>query len=282
MSATDAPGNQRPPGGRARWVRIGAVVLAAAVLIGIPLWLTSQPGFFGRYPGLAEKYTPWSTSTHLEAGCEGCHVPPTALARAGYRTRMVGEFYVSLVNRTRIPAVFSAPTNQACLSCHSDLRSVSPKGDLQIPHRAHVTILKMQCIECHDYLVHELSPEGKHTPPMVGCMECHDGDKAKDSCSACHTEKAAPPSHASGDWLVAHGDQAGDPECESCHKWADDWCVDCHSQRPTSHGSDWRAVHGDVVKQHRSCEACHDAAFCVRCHGVVPQDNFDPSLELVE
>jgi uncharacterized Fe-S cluster protein YjdI len=58
--------------------------------------------------------------------------------------------------------------------------------------------------------------------------------------------------------------------------------VDCHADRPQSHGDDWRAVHGERVAEHRSCEACHIGAFCVRCHGEVPRLNYDPALELVE
>lgn len=263
-------------------LRIAVGLLAALVLLGVPGYLASRPSFFERYPGLAEKYEPWAASTHLEAGCEGCHVSPRPLPRVGYRLRMAGEWYVSLVSRSRIPDVFGTPRNDACLECHNDLRSVSPKGDLQIPHRAHVTILKMECVECHDFLVHELSPEGKHNPPMSGCLECHDGDTAKDACTACHTEKAAPASHRTGEWLIAHAEQSDDPECAGCHKWAEDWCADCHSQRPRSHAADWRAAHGAQVAKHRSCEACHDADFCVRCHGEVPQLNFDPALKPAE
>jgi len=214
--------------------------------------------------------------------CEGCHVPPNPLERGIHRVRMVGEFYASLVSKSRVPGVFARPTNDACLACHSDLRNVSPKGDLQIPHRAHVTILKMECVACHNYLVHELSPEGKHTPPMVECLTCHDGDTAKDACSACHTQKAAPASHATADWLILHGEESTDPECVTCHKWKDDWCADCHRDRPQSHWEDWRALHGEAVERHRSCEACHESVFCVRCHGEVPQLNYDPTLELVQ
>lgn len=270
------------PHRRHRLLRAGAVILAIAVLVILPGYLASRPAFFGRYPGLSEKYVPWSTSTHLEAGCEGCHIPPQVSARAAYRVQMVGEFYVSLASRSRVPDVFDAPTNEACLVCHSDLRSVSPEGDLQIPHRAHVTVLEMDCIECHDFLVHETNDAGKHTPSMEGCMRCHDGDTAKDACTACHTEKAAPATHSKGDWLIAHGGHAQDPECVTCHKWRDDWCVHCHTQRPTSHGTDWRATHGERVEVHRSCEACHEDAFCVRCHGEIPALNLNPALRLVE
>lgn len=280
----DAPNAPRP---RAPWLRRrGArIVLAAAivaVLVGVPAVLTARPGYFERYPGLSEEYGPWSKSTHVEGGCEGCHVPPRVVSRVLYRTRMVGEFYLGLVAPSRVPDVFGSPTNEACLTCHSDLRSVSPKGDVQIPHRAHVTILKMRCVECHDYLVHELSPEGKHTPPMGGCLSCHDGDVADDACTDCHTQKAAPDSHRSADWVIVHAQRADDPECERCHNWSKNWCAECHSHRPRSHASNWREVHGEQVKQHRSCEACHDAAFCTRCHGEVPQVNLNPALKLVE
>lgn len=265
-----------------RFARVAIVIAAVLVLVVLPGYLTSRPGFFGRYPTLEERHAEWSTSPHMGVGCQGCHVEPKPLSRAAYGARMVGEFYLSLVARDRTPRLFAQPTNDACLDCHSELRTSSPKGDLQIPHRAHITILKMPCVQCHNYLVHELSPEGKHAPRMLDCLACHDGDTAKDACSACHTDKAAPASHATAEWLIVHADQSEDPECVSCHKWKQDWCADCHRDLPQSHGIDWREVHGERVAQHRSCEACHEEAFCIRCHGDVPGLNYDPALELVE
>lgn len=265
-----------------RWMLIaGIAVLAVAALVIPPAYVTSHPAFFARYPGLGAEYEPWSESTHAEASCDSCHAPTGIIPQALHRTRMVGEFYLSLVSRSRVPQVFPAPTNEACLACHSDLRTVSPEGDLRIPHRAHVNILKMDCVACHDYLVHGKSPEGKHTPPMSGCLECHDGDTAKDGCTTCHTEKAAPATHRAKDWVVAHPKKAIDADCVKCHKWAEDWCADCHASSPRSHGADWRAVHGVAVAKHRSCEACHEARFCIRCHGELPKRNFDPALKLV-
>ncbi len=263
---------------RRKLVYVAIAVAVFTLLVIVPGYLATRPSFFS---DLTDKYEPWRVSTHLEAGCEGCHVAPDPVAKAVYRTRMVGEFYLSVVSPSRTPDVFAKPTNESCLECHNDLRTVSPEGDLQIPHRAHVTILEMECVQCHNFLVHETSPEGKHTPPMAGCMVCHDGDTAKDSCSACHTQKDAPESHRSGKWLEEHDDHPTDAECIGCHKWAEDWCEDCHSQRPASHGTDWRAVHGARIKEHRSCEGCHDGDFCIECHGEVPQLNFDPTLKMV-
>lgn len=268
--------------GRSRIVlRTVALGVLLALAFGVPAYLTAQPGYFRRYPLMAAKWEPWSTSTHVEAGCAGCHVEPRALPQVIYRARMIGEFYLGLAFPKREPDLFAKPSNAACMECHSDLRSVSPEGDLQIPHRAHINVLKMECVACHGYLVHELSPEGKHAPPMGGCMECHDGDAAKNACTACHTEKAAPETHRAPSWVVEHASRATDPACETCHGYTEKWCVDCHETRPRSHGSDWRGVHGEAVAKHRSCEACHEGPFCVRCHGEVPAVNFDPDLKLV-
>jgi hypothetical protein len=274
-------GSSSGTGGRRRLVIAAAVALALLVLVAIPGYLATRPGFFSRYPGLSRQYAPWATSTHAGYGCEECHVRPRLLDRSLYRVRMTGEFYVSIFSSARIPSAFPTPTDEACLVCHSDLRTVSPKGDLRIPHRAHVSILKMRCVECHDFLVHEKSPEGKHMPTMAACLRCHDGDTASDACSACHTAKAAPATHRAADWLVVHGGQTAGAECEKCHKWATDWCADCHAHRPRSHGADWRAAHGRQVARHRGCEACHAGSFCSRCHGEVPKLDLDPTLRLV-
>jgi len=174
---------------------IVAAVLVVALFVALPAFISSRPAFFDRYPQLEVAYSTWSESTHAEVACEQCHVPPNALARTGYRLLMVGQVYLVPFGPAA-PDVFRTPTNEACLACHNDLRTVSPEGDLQIPHRAHVTVLEMDCVECHNYLVHDESPSGGHVPEMEGCLECHDGDRAKDNCTACHTEKAAPATHA--------------------------------------------------------------------------------------
>ena len=273
------------PERRKRLLRIGIVVLVVVLLVVIPGYLSMQPKFFDRYPTVSAKYKTLAASTHAEGRCEQCHVSPALLPQVAHRTRMLGEFYVSLVSRKAAPGTLKTPPNSACLSCHHDLRTVSPKGDLRIPHRAHVDILKMDCVECHGYLVHEKSPEGKNTPPMAACLKCHDGDKAKNACTTCHTEKAAPDSHKSADWTVAHPDaaEADMKACAKCHAWTENWCVDCHSRKPRSHNAkDWRATHGEAAVKRRSCEACHEAAFCIRCHGEVPQANFNPDLKLVK
>lgn len=270
------------PGKRRLLLRLGIAALAVTALAVVPGCLASQPGFLRRYSYLGGEYQTWSTSVHAKVACQQCHVRPELPAQAAYSLRMLGEFYLSVVLPNRKLATFAKPTNAACSNCHIDLRTVSPSGDLNIPHRAHVTVLKLECVRCHAYLVHEKSPEGKHVPPMAACLSCHDGRQAKNACATCHTEKAAPASHRAPDWVVVHAQKQQGGDCAKCHKWRADWCAECHARRPRSHAVKWRSTHGAKVKAHRNCEACHDARFCIGCHGELPKENFDASLKFVK
>jgi hypothetical protein len=267
---------------RRRFLRLGAFALAVTILVLVPGYVASQPEFYERYAQYEDEYDTWSESVHAKVSCQTCHVEPGFAPRAGHSAQMLGEFYITLVSRSREPELLSRPTNAACQDCHVDLRTVSPSGDLNIPHSAHVDVLEIDCVQCHDFLVHELSPEGKHTPRMIDCMTCHDGEQAKEACSVCHTEKAAPENHQRDEWVIVHADAQDEMDCVECHGWTDDWCVECHSRRPVSHVERWRSQHRFKVEERRNCEVCHEPDFCIRCHGDVPILNFDPSVTLVE
>jgi hypothetical protein len=286
---TKQPGaEQSPPssapmsaGRRAALRAAGIVALLLLVFVALPAVIATQPGFMQRYPSLKVEYSTWAASAnHKGVACQRCHVAPDAFAQTAYGLTMASQFYVSIVDPNAAPPAFQKPTIAACSSCHRTLITTTPKGDLKIPHRAHVDVLKIECATCHQYLVHQLSPEGGHTPTMAACLKCHNGQIAKNACATCHTNKATPASHSAPDWDIVHA-QKQTPECAKCHGWTQHWCTDCHSRRPTSHGPDWRTVHGAAVKVHRNCEACHTGAFCITCHGDVPQLNFNPALKLV-
>jgi hypothetical protein len=277
------PGVRRMTPGRRRVV-LGVVLalLLVVVFAIVPGYLATQPRFLQRYSHFNKPYKTWSTSVHAKVPCQKCHIAPTIPAQAAYSVRMLGEFYISAVAPSRQPKLLDAPTNAACQSCHLDLRTVSPTGDLNIPHRAHVTVLKMQCVTCHKYLVHDKNPAGTHRPTMATCLTCHDGTKAKNACSTCHTNKGEPISHRQPDWLIIHPEMQAKVDCKSCHQWKATWCSDCHKKRPKSHTADWRTTHGKAVAVRRNCEACHEPEFCIRCHGVVPPQNLNPALKPVQ
>lgn len=260
----------------------GGVLAAIAVTVLVPGYIATRPSYLTRYPSLAGAHETWTESVHASVACQQCHIQPGFAPRTAYNARMLGEFYLSLVMGSREPQLLKRPLNAACGSCHIDLRTVSPTGDLKIPHRAHVNALEMQCVTCHEFLVHELSPEGQHKPRMEACLECHDGERAKNACTTCHTDKAAPEGHQAKDWVVVHALRQSEEDCESCHAWTDDWCVECHTRKPGSHGTKWRSAHPVAVENRRNCEACHQGDFCVRCHGEVPQLNISSAPKLVK
>ena len=273
----------RLPGGRTgrALFAAGAMVLVVLIFLVVPGLIASQPSFYAGFPTTAKEYRTWTRSVHVVAQCQNCHVAPDWAAQAVWAARLPGEFYLSLFPGHQ-PGWFAKPTNPACQSCHTDLRKVSPSGDLNIPHRAHVTVLHMQCITCHKYLVHKTNPQGDDKPTMVTCLVCHNGRTAKNSCSACHTEKALPVSHRAADWLVVHPQMQKKIDCAKCHKWTSNWCAQCHATRPRSHTKTWRVDHGKAVARHRDCEVCHQASFCIRCHGELPRLDYDPNLKPVK
>lgn len=256
------------------WVLPAALaVFAIATSILLPGYIASRPAFLERYEVFDKHYSSWRKSTHAEIACQSCHVPPGQVDQALFNMRMLAEFYLSAAMPARTPKLFGKPGNASCETCHYTSRTVSPSGDLKIPHRAHVGVLKLKCVHCHKWVVHFKNPEGKHTPRMKTCLVCHNGTKAKKKCATCHKRKSFPLSHRSPEWLVVHPDRQKQVNCRRCHGWTATWCRQCHSQRPNSHKGRWRTTHRFKVRDHRNCEACHKGPFCVRCHGEVPKLN---------
>jgi hypothetical protein len=274
----------RPTPGRRRFLtRFGVAALVVIVFALVPGYYALQPGFLTRYPNLAAPYKSWAASPkHSKVACQSCHVAPGLPSQAVYDARMLGEFYLSFVMPGRQLDVFAKPTSAACAKCHVNLISVSPSGDLIIPHRAHTDVLKIECVRCHSNLVHHKNAAGKDIPVMATCLTCHDGKQAKNACATCHTAKATPESHRAANWDTIHPTQVGKVDCASCHAWTANWCADCHSRRPASHTATWRTDHPQAVKVHRNCEVCHTGAFCITCHGDVPKLDFNPALKLVQ
>ena len=271
------------PVGRRRALVWGGIALVLIALVLVPAVVATQPAWMSHYAFLSTRTTTLAQSKHKDVPCQGCHVRPDLVSQTSFDLKMVAAFYVSLVNPAAPLSALEKPTTDACEVCHKTLVSISPTGDLKIPHRAHVDVLKVPCARCHQYLVHELSPEGKHLPTMAACLTCHDGTQAKNTCEACHTKKAAPANHKDTDWLRTHAQRQGELDCKSCHAWKTNWCADCHTRRPPSHTKTWRTTgHIAGVKAHRNCEVCHTGSFCITCHGDVPQLNFDPKVQLVK
>ena len=249
-----------------KWGVVGLVV-ALVVLLVLPVFSTLQPNYYRRYPAMAKRIDNWSSSTHSRMSCVQCHVEPGPGGFLSFAAASIPAFYSQLLQGPKTTNLLKAPSRKACQKCHTSYRTVSPAGDLRIPHRAHVEVLKLECVVCHKDLVHSVNRAGFNRPEMQGCLQCHNGDKASNKCVDCHTRKQTPPTHKQKDWLKVHGQGADLKEC-SCHSWTPSYCVSCHEQRPSSHVDNWKKGHGpEAKKRGPGCLVCHGGEkFCKKCH----------------
>jgi len=252
----------------AKWAA-AAAVLAVLIALVLPVVSMLQPGYHSRYPELRDRMEHWSVSTHSRISCAECHIKPGAVPFLAFAAKSVPAFYAQLVRGPGSEDILDAPEREACQRCHTAYRSVSPAGDLLIPHKAHVEILGMQCVTCHEDLVHSLNRRGFNRPEMEGCLErCHDGDTASNECLDCHTRKQAPENHAREDWLLVHSEMIDTIDCAECHDWTPEYCAECHEKRPASHVGNWKKGHALVAEERGDgCLVCHGGEeFCAECH----------------
>lgn len=244
-------------------------VFLALIAVAVPVVSTLQPDYYRRYPALALRMDHWTMSTHSRISCAECHVEPGIGGLASFAVAAVPAFYSQLVSGPDDTNLLRAPNRTACQRCHTSYRSVAPSGDLLIPHRAHVEVLGMECVACHEDLVHSLNRRGYNRPEMESCLDqCHDGDTASNECSDCHTRKQVPESHTQADWLQVHGDRADTEDCAGCHDWTPGYCAECHEKRPASHVGNWKSGHAESARvRGDGCLVCHDGEeFCDQCH----------------
>lgn len=255
--------------GGVRWLLGVGVLLAVLVIVGLPVFSTLQPGYYGRYPELRERMDNWRVSTHARVTCVECHVEPGAGDIASFTLASIPAFYSQLIWGPHETNIIGEPSMAACQKCHTTFRQVSPDGDLLIPHRAHVQVLGIDCVACHTDLVHSKNEKGFNRPEMEACLTCHDGTKASNACIDCHTRKHVPENHAEKNWLATHGAKSTEIDCGECHSWTPaDYCEDCHKKRPATHAGNWKTAHAERAKtQAKGCYVCHDQKkFCGECH----------------
>jgi hypothetical protein len=172
----------------------------------------------------------------------------------------------------------------------------SPAAPVVFAHDRHVGV---QCIECHDRVVHKVVPGKTYVDPrsMKFCLRCHNGKRAPAACETCH----APPHeqrgvctdcHVTGTWAsdfkhpLALGPRHAALVCEKCHTRSTpdamgfaSGCVTCHAkQHKTVSVVLCAKCHvpthfkPSTFKHPRSgCESCHkpphpERGTCLRCH----------------
>jgi hypothetical protein len=246
-----------------------AIALIVLVLLGLPVYSTVQPTYYERYPQLQARIAAWKLSTHGKIACYQCHMDPGVAGFLVFAAKSIPAFYSQLIFGPRTQNLLSTPDTAACQKCHTGYRTVSPAGDLLIPHLAHVEVLHIQCPVCHKNLVHSLNSQGFNAPEMQTCLNlCHNGKTATNQCVKCHTRKQVPPGHLKPDWLTIHSTMVGKINCGQCHAWSPNYCKECHSHRPPTHIGNWKYNHQFEAKRlgTKGCLFCHGQAFCNRCH----------------
>jgi hypothetical protein len=255
---------------------IGVVILLL-VFLGLPNLVTYQPAFCGQCH--KEVHSQWNTSTHAKFGCMECHVKSgfnnLMLSRIGLLQRVYlwinpAEVKEMKKNKEKPIGFVAPPPNEVCLPCHEARKRISPSGDIIIPHQSHIKIRKLDCVGCHENFVCSRIGKKKALVTMESCYRCHNGRRATTECTACHTEKGAPPSHREK-WKLTHGSEAivAKDECLACHSKPKDFCKNCHDSKPESHVAEFAVTHAATARLDRSsCLECHDEqATCAKCHG---------------
>jgi len=260
----------KPRPARHRWTLAAAIVVIVVLVVAfLPQFSTLQPAYYERYEGMHVRMENWRASTHARIGCISCHVEPGLKGFVTYGLESIPDFYSQLFFGARTSNLLHQPSIRACQRCHTSFRQVSPAGDLLIPHKAHVQVLKVNCVVCHKNLVHSANTLGFNKPEMSTCLDlCHDGKKATNKCVKCHTRKQTPPSHSQPNWLLIHSQKTTTINCAKCHAWTPDFCAECHSKRPASHTGNWKKQHQYRAKVlGKGCLVCHGGEkFCKKCH----------------
>jgi hypothetical protein len=277
-----------------RWFALGAAVVVVALMIGLPLALTSSADFFSRYHSLSQNYDNLQTSSHKGLRCADCHVDRRG--PIAHELGLVGDFYASLVPNQKAPVFtkFDKPANEACLGCHLTEWSDEASRTVKVPHPAHLRVANetRECVKCHKWTAHEETYAQKHkSMPFSGvCVAygCHVGTKKTDQCGNCHHLL----NETAQQWTTEHPrivQASGGNGClETCHDISQ--CRLCHTtgRRPVFSGpgaetgmkaiealhvkSTWLQLHGtEALKDQSKCMKCHVTdGECRACHSQRP------------
>ncbi|MHB1125400.1 MAG: NapC/NirT family cytochrome c [Bacillota bacterium] len=223
------------------------------ILISLPLilWGTNKKITDSSYCASCHMMKPefytWEASSHNQVQCIRCHVEPEVNKKYNYRFFMVKEWYASITGDYGlvIQATSKIP-DATCIECHNmEKRTVTPSGDLIIPHSKHAQ-KGINCTSCHTGFAHGNIARKRVTfrtdyarwdasigknfmtdvknirPEMDVCMKCHAVRKAPLTCGSCHETLMLPKSHQAEKFRNGgHGQEAGKDikYCDSCHSY---------------------------------------------------------------
>lgn len=257
---------------RFRMLVFFASLVLLALLVLIPVHLTSASSYCTSCHAMKAAGASWSQSVHAKVECVQCHVNPGLSNAVVWRTEEARNIWASYLDAGKgMAASVQRPSNAACEQCHAvkDLPTVI-KG-IKTPHGIHLMMRNLMCTDCHNHVSH-VSPGQSTSVDMSVCTMCHNGREAANSCATCHTTPPPASVHPSN-YIATHGRDARGrvSDCQRCHHDSVAFCDACHSRRPATHfvGS-WSYTHGAQAKAtNAGCLGCHkEQSFCAQCHQV--------------
>jgi hypothetical protein len=254
-----------------------AVTLSLLVIVGwlaltVGLGAVAQEGFgCTACHAMAPYAEAAASSSHPTVGCAGCHRAsgPTSLLQDGLA--MQRRAIKASLGTTPTPADVD---ESRCMDCHAQIRSgVRVSRGIRVRHS---DFLDQRCGECHGATGHPIAERHYAVPEMDRCLGCHAiSAGAISACALCHsTDSQRQRRETDTSWRVTHGPNwkkthgAGDlATCSACHDAA--YCVRCH-YTPIPHVVDWEVLHGRGLPDdiRKTCADCHEPVWCTTCHGV--------------
>lgn len=194
-----------------------------------------KPSFCIKCHEMMPEYQTWQASAHNRLECIVCHRDQSYL-RSLQPKHLKNDYLLPLELESPIP-------DSICEACHTQARTITPSGDIIVPHDKHLA-QGVTCVRCHAGVAHgqiterQITIDGDferwntvagranmawpyRTVGMSECLECHQERDAPLDCKACHQRIVEQETHQAEGWLMQkeHGQAAFQNvnECDKCH-----------------------------------------------------------------
>ncbi len=223
------------------------------------------------------EFATFKASAHSDFTCTVCHTDYTVgqvLLRNKKKVlnEVVAHFKKSYI--LPIEAKNKIP-NSVCESCHSQSRTLTPRGDLNLSNVKHFEHVSkgITCVTCHPGIAHGTIAERQATIGtdfnswdenkglqnmqwqyvtigMSQCLDCHKTMSVSQDCATCHIKIVLPASHKTPTWVKEgiHGQEA--------YKNIDN-CKKCHSKTQTFNSLQLNDPIAEYARTNTFCFSCH-------------------------
>lgn len=218
-------------------------------------------------------FAAWEKSEHKDINCHECHhlsIPDQNRLLINfilYRPEKVPERHGKII----VPWKY-------CINCHWEKDEKYPdayKVNRSRIHAKHFFIEKMECSQCHGYIVHKFTPEERFCTKCHTDREVHGAGMEKLACLNCHTDRTPNLKPERKKCLFCHGDEKIRKELIA------DATIDVKYFRPDKKTIE-RAIKVDVppdAPMQFFCYECHkphktvrpDWGHCLDCHKIIPE-----------